>query len=744
MPRSIIFTLTAACCLLTLSFQPNFSPEGTSPSIASGVHLAIFAHASPIQPGQRTHPVVNRFGPQQQQQKQQQQHEQKKKTKANNESSHHKRHIKHNNAYDAILHSDSQLPVFWNNQLHHTKKSVKDHHAKRKVQNEKQQSVTLASSSSSSSSSPLGKVGPIAPPAQQKLKGDKDATVKAMLSKILDQPPTVAKASGHPPSNNMPLTTATTVKEVASSDPIQKVVVESVREQQQQQQHEEQQPHAQPQQHQQKQQQQIPPTEVIASSMAESKPAETLLQTPAKINEDTTHVILTTPVDHGAQSSSDPKSSTEKSDGSSTSRAFETASEALCNDFEHDNFLKRALHQLTHDAFHHAVPQSDSEMTLSSPKVVVKKGIHSEPAALSSTSENDSALPEGSSNNKMDIHPRSEPLIEYMEQLHQMEQDSGTQDKAAADQTEEKETSHDLLYSPEEDLEEEGILESFVGGGVLASPKAEHERESVFSPVFENNHINNNNHINIDNNWHDARGKAGGYLQRCIRWFDRQGAVVLTTLLTAAVHLDPSTWSGPQWAVALTLVSVVSIALLALSISYKMHCRRVRGRHGQDMAAYHHPPLSAQRHRHRDESTTLSPSPLGFFHYITFGLFDWRRIRHRHSLAAISPFSKDASTYFALPTYHLDTKVAKTHSQKVANDATASTVSGVNIHGSGMNSGHDHGTNGHSEIRRTSVAQHHQMAIHQAAAQAAAQAAESTFSQALPMKNNSSSRAFTY
>ncbi|KAF9391772.1 hypothetical protein CPC16_003960 [Podila verticillata] len=298
--------------------------------------------------------------------------------------------------------------------------------------------------------------------------------------------------------------------------------------------------------------------------------------------------------------------------------AFGTA-EAICDDSESDNFIKQAMHQLTHEG--HPVPQSDESRSASD--------------ALSG-SENDSS-----------ILNRKSAVLMHQRDVAQEEQVP----KHEQDQVESAFEESEPTFLFEEDLEEEGILKSPTN--VMVGPSPLDDQDSY---LFE-----------------DQDRPHNSYFQDWIQYMDRKGAAALTIVLATLVRLDPSTWTGPQVAIAFTFATFLAFVLLALYISYKMHHRRERLKNGD----------------------TSSSSSLGFFHYLTRGVFASHR-HQRHTFAALSPFSKETSTYFTLPTYR-DTK-----SPNVAPEpsyaTTSASVAGAN----------------RSEIRRTSVAR--QLSITQAQA----------------------------
>ncbi|KAG0038094.1 hypothetical protein BGZ82_001107 [Podila clonocystis] len=319
----------------------------------------------------------------------------------------------------------------------------------------------------------------------------------------------------------------------------------------------------------------------------------------------------------------------------SASSDFETA-EAICDDSDNDNFIKRVIHQLTQDG--HPVPLDDAKST------------NSESSDTMLVSENDSSI----LNRKNTLQFLDQG--EMAQEEHDSRQEQGQFDNALRE--------IQPTYHFEEDLEEEGILESFAN--VMVGPSPAGEQDSLY-PVFDDDQ-NHRSHSKYFNDW--------------ILYMDRKGAIALTAVLATLVRLDPSNWSGHQVALAFTFATFVAFVLLALCISYKMHRRREH-RLGQ----------------HSDASA--SSSSLGFFHYLTCGVFDLKRHRQRHSLAALSPFSKEASTYFTLPIYRdaKTTTASATPETSYASTATSASVPGAS---------------GRSEIRRTSVAR--QLSISQAQA----------------------------
>ncbi|KAF9383308.1 hypothetical protein CPB97_006579 [Podila verticillata] len=305
--------------------------------------------------------------------------------------------------------------------------------------------------------------------------------------------------------------------------------------------------------------------------------------------------------------------------------AFGTA-EAFYDDSDSDNFIKQAMmHQLTHDG--HPVPQCDESPSASD---------------VMSGSENDSS-----------ILSRKNTLL-----LHQRDVARDEQDQVESAFEESEPT---FLF--EEDLDEEGILESLTN--VMVGPPPLGDQDS--HPFEDQDHPHNS------------------YFQDWIQYMDRKGAAALAAVLATLVRLDPSTWSGPQVAIAYTFATFIAFVLLALYISYKMHHRRERLQNGGVSSS----------------SSSSSSSSLGFFHYLTGGVFAFHR-HERHPLAALSPFSKEASTYFTLPIYR-DTK-----SPHVAPEPSYATTS-ASVAGASR-----------SEIRRTSVAR--QLSISQAQAVQPAQA----------------------
>ncbi|KAF9335967.1 hypothetical protein BG006_010111 [Podila minutissima] len=316
----------------------------------------------------------------------------------------------------------------------------------------------------------------------------------------------------------------------------------------------------------------------------------------------------------------------------SASSAFETA-EAICDDSDNNNFIKRTIHQLTHDGHH--VPQSDAGSA------------NSKSADTMSVSENDSSTL-SRKNTFQFLHQRD------FEQDEPSKQEQGQFDRAP------EETQP--TYQFEDNLEEEGILESFANVVIGPSPADEQSPNSDFDD--DQSHYSYKNYVN---DW--------------IQYVDRKGATALTAVLATLVLLDTSTWSGPQVAIAFTFATFVAFVLLTLCISFKMHRRRAR-RLGPDASA--------------------SSSSLDFFHYLTCGVFDLKRHRQRHSLAALSPFSKEASTYFTLPTYR-DTKTVASNNE-TSGPSYASTATSASVPGA----------SGRSEIRRTSVAR--QLSMNQAQA----------------------------
>ncbi|KAF8937937.1 hypothetical protein BGZ52_000476, partial [Haplosporangium bisporale] len=121
-------------------------------------------------------------------------------------------------------------------------------------------------------------------------------------------------------------------------------------------------------------------------------------------------------------------------------------------------------------------------------------------------------------------------------------------------------------------LEEEGILKSPTN--VMVGPSLDDQDSYLFE---------------------DQDRPHNSYFQDWIQYMDRKGAAALTIVLATLVRLDPSTWTGPQVAIAFTFATFLAFVLLALYISYKMHHRRERLKNGD----------------------TSSSSSLGFFHYLT-------------------------------------------------------------------------------------------------------------------------------
>ncbi|KAG0359511.1 hypothetical protein BG005_000672 [Podila minutissima] len=312
--------------------------------------------------------------------------------------------------------------------------------------------------------------------------------------------------------------------------------------------------------------------------------------------------------------------------------AFETA-EAICDDSDNNNFIKRTIHQFTHDGHH--VPQSDAESA------------NSESADTMSVSDNDSSTL-SRKNTFQFLHQRD------FEQDEPSKQEQG-QFVSAPEETQ-------PTYQVEDDLEEEGILESFANVVIGPSPADEQSPNPDFDD--DQSHYSHKNYVN---DW--------------IQYVDRKGATALTAVLAILARLDTSTWSGPQVAIAFTFATFVAFVLLTLCISFKMHRRRAR-RLGPDASS--------------------SSSSLDFFHYLTGGVFDLKRHRQRHSLATLSPFSKEASAYFTLPTYR-DTKAVASNNE-TPEPSYASTATSASVPGA----------SGRSEIRRTSVAR--QLSINQAQA----------------------------
>ncbi|KAG0341173.1 hypothetical protein BG000_010004 [Podila horticola] len=547
MSRKILLTLTAACCLLSIG--PYSLPlSHSSPSISSGFHLTIFAHAKPIQVlVQRSN--IERTESSYDKKTSQFEDKTGKQTKS-------ARHAKHNLAYDSILHSESQLPVFWNN--HHPpagKDAKKPLSSKQAVQ-------------------------------QRKTHGkERISTVKALLASMFRSRASTTASS---PSK------ASSVKTVTKSDILRKPSGAKK-----------------PQLVQQKQEEAR-----AASSILSNAQGQVATSKPKTKKKASAEVLAMIGAAIGAEGSA--------------SGAFETA-EAICDDSDNDHFVKRAIQQLTHDD-HHA-PRSDAECA------------DSVPSDTMSISENDSSI------------PIRKDKLQFLHRGNFVQQDSDSK---------QEQDKFRPTYQFEEDLEEEGILESFTNALVGPSPADDHDPQY---PVSDSDQGNSRN----------------SYFKDWIQYMDRKGAAAFTAVLATLVRLDPSTWSGPQVALAFTFATFVAFVLLALCISYKMHRRRER-----------------RLRLHSDASSlTSSSSSFGFFHYLTGGVFDLKRHRQRHSLAALSPFSKETSTYFTLPTY----RDAKTAASSVTPDPSyASTATSASVPGA----------NGRSEIRRTSVAR--QLSISQAQA----------------------------
>ncbi|KAG0097897.1 hypothetical protein BGZ93_001688 [Podila epicladia] len=478
-----------------------------------------------------------------------------------------KRHAKHNLAYDAILHSESQLPVFWNN---HHPTSGKGGIAQTK------NAKKLVSSKPSAQ--------------QRKINGkDRVSSVKSLLANIL------GKRAPRTASSLSPSAVASSVKKVTKSDPLRTssdIKPQLVRQRQDE--------------------------ARVISSILSNAPGQKATSKPKTKKKTFTEA----PVKIGAAIGAE----------GSTSSAFETA-EAICDDSDNNNFIKRAIHQLTHDGHH--VPQSDAESA------------NSESVDTMSASENDSSI----------LNRKN--TLQFLYQRDIAQDDSSKQEQGQFDRAPEE---IQPTYQFEDDLEVEGILESFANVMVGPSPSDE---QGPLNPDFDDDQ-SHYSHKNYFNDW--------------IQYVDRKGAAALIALLATLVCLDISTWSGPQVAIAFTFATFVAFVLLTLCISFKMHHRRAR-RLGPDASS--------------------SSSSLDFFHYLTGGVFDLKRHRQRHGLAALSPFSKEASTYFTLPTYR-DTKIEA--SNETSEPSYASTATSASVPGA----------SGRSEIRRTSVAR--QLSISQAQA----------------------------
>lgn len=535
MSRNILLILTAACCLFSIS--PLHSLSHNSPSISSGLHQAIFAYAKPIQILVRSNNehTENAFS------KETNQIARSTTDRIGNQATS-TRHAKHNLAYDAILHSESQIPVFWNN--HPPDWTTQTKNAKK-------------------SASPK-------PYQVRKTHGkNRTLTVKSFLASIFGNR---ASTTSSPPS------IASSVKKVTKSDPLRKPASDA------------------------KTQQLAQKQEGLAKVALSAQPnvqGQTTSKPKKKKTSEALAMMAAAAIGKGAS-------------------AFETP-EAICDDSDNDNFIKQAMHQLTHDG--QLDPQSDESRSASD---------------TMSVSENDSS-----------ILNRKITLLLHQRDVAQEEQVS----KQEQDQVESALEESEPTFLSEEDLEEEGILESLINAMVGPSPLNDQDRY----PIEDQNHPHSS------------------HFQDWIQYMDRKGAATLTAVLATLVHLDPSTWSGPQVAIAFTFATFVALVLLALYISYKMHRRRERFI--------------------QNGGTSCTSSSLSFFHYLTGGIFNFHR-HQRHTFADLSPFSKEA--YFTLPT-HRDTKSSNV-APEPSYATTSASVAGAN----------------RSEIRRTSVAR--QMSISQAQA----------------------------
>ncbi|KAG0080721.1 hypothetical protein BGZ92_000505 [Podila epicladia] len=514
MSRKIFLTLTAACCLLSIGPYP-LPRSHSSSSISSGLRLTIFAHATPIQV------LVQRSN------NEYTENTHNKKTSQSNgrirKQGKSKRHAKHNLAYDAILHSESQLPVFWNN---HHPTSGKGGIAQTK------NAKKLVSSKPSAQ--------------QRKINGkDRVSSVKSLLANIL------GKRAPRTASSLSPSAVASSVKKVTKSDPLRTssdIKPQLVRQRQDE--------------------------ARVISSILSNAPGQKATSKPKTKKKTFTEA----PVKIGAAIGAE----------GSTSSAFETA-EAICDDSDNNNFIKRAIHQLTHDGHH--VPQSDAESA------------NSESVDTMSASENDSSI----------LNRKN--TLQFLYQRDIAQDDSSKQEQGQFDRAPEE---IQPTYQFEDDLEVEGILESFANVMVGPSPSDE---QGPLNPDFDDDQ-SHYSHKNYFNDW--------------IQYVDRKGAAALIALVRTP---------GPD--------------------------------------------------------ASSSSSSLDFFHYLTGGVFDLKRHRQRHGLAALSPFSKEASTYFTLPTYR-DTKIEA--SNETSEPSYASTATSASVPGA----------SGRSEIRRTSVAR--QLSISQAQA----------------------------